>query len=136
MEDYIYIGKLDSSKIGAYKKLIITEDLILTYERLNNHIYKYHKNEYNEIKLYLDDIIKHPDYVIEDNRNIDTLIFLQHISKINKKARIVVRLATNKSQKIYNKNSIITLMRQRDKSWEQTLKNRGKIIYSKLDKIE
>ena len=136
MEDYIYIGKLDPSKLGAYKELIITEDLILTYERLNNHIYKYHKNEYDEIKLYLNDIIRHPDYVIEDNRNIDTLIFLQHISQINKKARIVIKLATNKDEKIYNKNSIITLMRQREKSWEQTLKNRGKIIYENLDKYE
>lgn len=136
MEDYIFIGKLDSSKLGAYKNLIITEDLILTYERLNNHIYKYHKNEYNEIKSYIIDIIRHPDYVIEDNKHTDTLIFLQHISKINKKARIVVKLATNKNDKMYNKNSIITLMRQRDKSWEQTLKNRGKIIYKKLDKSE
>ena len=40
------------------------------------------------------------------------------------------------NDKMYNKNSIITLMRQRDKSWEQTLKNRGKIIYKKLDKSE
>ncbi len=136
MEDYIYVGKLDSSKIGKYKNSIISEDLILTYERLNNHIYKYHKKEYDEIKLYLGNIIKNPDYVVEDNRNINTLIFLQHISEINKKARIVVKLATNKNDKIYNKNSIITLMRQRDKSWEQTLKNRGKIIYPNLDKSE
>jgi hypothetical protein len=136
MNEYTNIGKIDIKKIGKYKKKIITTELILTQERLNHHIYKYHEKEYIEIKSYIKYIIDNPDYILEDNKNIDTLIYLKHIEEINKKARVVIKLATNKNDKIYNKNSIITIMRQRDKSWEQTLKNRGTIIYKKLDKDE
>lgn len=136
MNEYTNIGKIDIKKIGKYKKKIITTELILTQERLNHHIYKYHEKEYIEIKNYIKYIIDNPDYILEDNKNIDTLIYLKHIEEINKKARVVIKLATNKNDKIYNKNSIITIMRQRDKSWEQTLKNRGTIIYKKLDKDE
>ena len=132
MNEYTNIGKIDIKKIGKYKKKIITTELILTQERLNHHIYKYHEKEYIEIKNYIKYIIDNPDYILEDNKNIDTLIYLKHIEEINKKARVVIKLATNKN----NKNSIITIMRQRDKSWEQTLKNRGTIIYKKLDKDE
>lgn len=131
MEEFINVGKIDIEKIGEYQEKIITEDVILTAERLNNHIFLYHREEYNQIKNYIQEIIKEPDYILEDNTHKDTLIFLKHIDSINKKARIVIRLATDKEEKIYNKNSIITIMRQRDKSWKQTLKNRGKIIYTK-----
>ena len=137
MEEYINIGTLEVNKIGKYKTKIITSEVILTNERLNNHIYIYHKDEYNQLKDYISDMISNPDYILEDSTHEDTLIFLKHVNEINKKARIVIKLATNKEDKIYNKNSIITIMRQRDKSWEQTLKNRGKIIFSKkLDKNE
>ena len=131
MRKYITIGNIDKEKIGKYKKLIITKKVILTEERLHNHILIYHKNEYYELKEYIKLIVEKPDIIIEDNSHLNTLIFLKDIKSINKKARVVVKLATDKYDKIYNKNSIITIMRQRDKSWEQTLKNKGKIIFSK-----
>lgn len=136
MEKYINIGEIDLNKIGEYGKKVITKETILTYERLNNHIFIYHKQEYEQLKDYIIQIVKEPDYILEDNAHADTLIYLKDIKEINKKARIVIRLATNKEDKVYNKNSIITIMRQREKSWHQTLKNRGKIIFEKLDKFE
>lgn len=136
MEEYINIGRIKKEYIGEYKNKVITEELILTYERLNKHILLYHEKEFYQLKDYIINVIEYPDLVIEDKNNMDTLIFLKHIEEINKKARIVVKLATNIREKVYNKNSIITIMRQRDKSWEQTIKNKGKIIYKKLDKNE
>lgn len=132
VKEYINIGKIDKEKIGKYKNRIITEDVILTYERLNNHILAYHKDEYYEIEKYVRDIIENPDIIIDDNAHIDTLIHLKHIKQINKKARIVIKLATNFEEENYTKNSVITIMRQRDKSWEQTIKNKGEIIYHKI----
>jgi len=97
----------------------------------------YHEKEYYQLQKYIINIILEPDIVIEDKENKDTLILLKHINEINKKARIVVKLATDYNDKIYNKNSIITIMRQRDKSWEQTVKNKGKVIFQKnVDKTE
>ena len=134
--NYIYIGEIDKNIIGSFSKTIITTSVILTYERLNSHILKYHNDEFMQIKPYLKSIVENPDYIIEDNMHNNTLIYLKHINEINKKARIVIKLATDSQDKIYNLNSIITIMRQRDRSWVQTINKRGKIIYSKLDKNE
>lgn len=132
MNKYINIGKIDKKMIGEYKTKIITEQVILTKERLENHVLIYHKEEYEQIKKYIRKIIESPDIILEDISHEDTLIFLKHILEIDKKARIVVKLATDPNNKIYNKNSIITIMRQRNKSWEQTLKNKGKIIFANI----
>ena len=113
---YISVGKINKNQVGNYKEKIITEDVILTQERLNTHILVYHREEY---------------YQIKDNSHIDTLIYLKHIQEIDKRARIVIKLATNRNEATYTKNSIITIMRQRDKSWEQTIKNRGRILFQK-----
>ena len=131
MKKYTIIGKLNVKLIGEYKTKIITNDVILTHERLNRHLLVYHSKDYKELKDYIQTIIEEPDYIIEDTLNIDTLIFLKNIEEINKKARVVIRLATKLNNKPYTKNSIITLMRQRDKSYLQTLKNKGKIIFVK-----
>ena len=129
MQEYIKVAKVDKNKIKPYDTKIITDEIILTYERLNNHILKYHKEEYYQIEKYMKDIIEDPDFIIEDNAHSNTLIFLKHIIAINKKARIVIKLAIDNEEKIYTKNSIITIMRQQDKCWNQTLKNRGRIIF-------
>ena len=105
MKKYIIIGKIDKNKIGNYKYKIITKTVILTYERLNNHILKYHENEYNQVKKYIKDIIEKPDIILEEYKRKDTMIFLKHIKQIDKKVRIVIKLATNKEERVYNKNS-------------------------------
>ena len=130
MKEYKFVGKLNLKLIAKYKNKINTDEVILTHERLE-HIYSYHSKDYEELKDYIKSIIEEPDYIIEDTANKDTLILLKNIIDINKKARIVIKLATEIDNKLYTKNSIITLMRQRDKSYLQTLNNKGKIIFDK-----
>ena len=130
LEEYEIIGKLNLKLIRKYKTKVITDEVILTYERLH-HLLSYHSKDYEELKDYIQDIIEEPDYILEDVANKDTLIFLKNIIEINKKARIVIKLAIKIANEPYTKNSIITLMRQRDKSYLQTLKNKGKIIFVK-----
>ena len=43
-----YITKLDRNKLEKYKKRLITEEVILTDERLYEHILLFHENEYKE----------------------------------------------------------------------------------------
>lgn len=40
----------------------------------------------------------------------------------------MIKLALGQDEE-HNKNSIITLMRLNERTWEQTIKNRGKIIW-------
>lgn len=123
-----YIGKINKDYIGKYKDKIITEDVVLTEERLNEHILIEHPKEYEQLKPYLKDIIERPDIILEDNRNKDTIILLKKIPDIEKNGRVVVKIAVAGDEK-HPKNSIITLMKLNDRTWKQTLKNRGNIIF-------
>ena len=125
-----YIGKLDKNKLGRYKNSIITEDVIVTSERLEGHILISHKKEYEQLLPYLKDIVENPDIIMEDNRNKDTIIVLKNISEIDKNGRVVIKIAVADDNR-HPKNSIITLMRLNDRTWKQTLKNRGSIIFKK-----
>lgn len=125
-----YITNLDKNKLGAYGELLITEEVVLTDERLNEHILIYHEKEYKELKPYIKSIIERPDYIIEDNKHEDTMIYLKEIEEIEKNGRVVIKLALGKDIK-HSKNSIITLMKLNKRTWRQTINNRGKIIWKK-----
>ena len=126
-----YIGKLDRNKIGKYSKIAMTDEVVLTDERFNEHILVKHLKEYQELKGYLKEIIENPDIILEDNRKEDTLIVLKQIPDIQKNGRIIVKIAVAKDEQ-HPKNSIITLMELNDRTWRQTLKNRGNIIFIKM----
>lgn len=134
-----YITKLDRNKLEKYKKRLITEEVILTDERLYEHILLFHENEYKELRPYLKSIIDNPDYIIEDNRHEETMIYLKQVKNIEKNGRVVIKLALGQDKE-HNKNSIITMMKLNNRTWKQTLRNRGKIIWKnknkKLDKNE
>lgn len=123
-----YIANLNKNILGAYKNKLITEEVILTDERLYQHILIYHNVEYKQFKPYLKDIIEKPDFIIEDNRHEATMIFLKQINEIGKNSRVVIKLALGQDEE-HCKNSIITLMKLNERTWEQTIKNRGRIIW-------
>lgn len=125
-----YITNLDKKKLGLYRKMLMTEEVILTEERLYEHILLYHEKEYKELRPYIKSIIKDPDYIIEDNRHEDTMIYLKEIANIEKNGRVVIKLALGKDKE-HSKNSIITLMKLNKRTWNQTINNRGKIIWKK-----
>lgn len=135
VEVLIYIGKINKDKLGKYKDKIITNDAILTNERLNEHIIVEHKKDYEQLKKYLKEIIENPDYIVSDKAHDTTIIFLKEIKVLNKLGRIVVKLALP-FDKEHPKNSIITLMRLNKRTWKQTLKNKGEIIFDKNNELE
>ena len=130
-----YITKLDKKKLGEYEKRVITEDVILTDERLYEHILLFHEDEYKQLRPYIKNIIENPDYIVEDNRHEDTMIYLKQIEDIGKNGRVVIKLALGQDEE-HNKNSIITMMKLNKRTWNQTIKNRGKIIWkNKIQKF-
>lgn len=129
------IAHIDIDKLGNYKDKLITDEVVLTDERLHNHILIVHKKDYEQLKDYLQEIIESPDFIIEDNRHINTMIYLKNIKKLGKYGRVVIKIALG-SDNEHSKNSIITLMRLNDRTWKQTINNRGKFIWKKLDKSE
>ncbi len=123
-----YITNLDRKKLGIYENKLITEAVILTDERLYEHILLYHEDEYKQLRPYIKRILENPDYIIEDNRHEGTMIYLKQIDEIEKNGRVVIKLALGQDKE-HNKNSIITLMRLNKRTWNQTIRNRGKIIW-------
>ena len=128
-----YIGNLDKEKLGNYKNKIITEKVIMTNERIE-HIQKRHPGDYEKYINYVPDIIKDPDYILEDKDNENTILMLKTIKDKEKNVQVVVKLITNIEDK--NKsNSILTFWNIRDRNYRSTIKN-NKIVYKKLDKNE
>ncbi len=119
-----YITKLDRNKLGEYGKMLITEEVILTDERLYEHILLFHEDEYKQLRPYIKNIIENPDYIVEDNRHMDTMIYLKQVKEIEKNGRVVIKLALGQDKE-HNKNSIITMMKLNKRTWKQTIKNRG-----------
>lgn len=88
-----YITNLDRKKLGTYENKLITEEVILTDERLYEHILLYHEEEYKQLRPHIKTIIENPDYIVEDNRHEDTMIYLKQIDDIGKNGRVVIKLA-------------------------------------------
>ena len=128
-----YIGKLDINKLGKYKNNIITDEVIITEERIK-HIKEHHPGDYENYSMYIQDIIKNPDYILNDNKNIDTILCMKTIKIVQKNIQVVIRLNTNKKD-IGKQNSILTLWKVKNKTYEQLIRNK-EIIWNCLDKDE
>ena len=127
------VGFLDKKKLGNYRYKIINSQVIITSERIQ-HIKKRHPGDYEEYIEYVYDIIKNPDYILEDKDNKDTILILKSILDNGKNIQIVIKLQTNK-QNNEKYNSILTFWHMRDRTYRQTIKN-NKIIFQKLDNNE
>lgn len=133
MEKVQYVGKLDKNKLGRYKDVIMTDEVILTDERVA-HIKEHHPGDYEEYGKYITTIIEDPDYILDDNKNLDTILLMKTIQEEQKNIQVVVRLNTNEDIK-GKQNSILTLWKVKTKTYNQMLRNK-KIIWEKLDKNE
>ena len=112
---------------------MVTTKVILTEERIV-HIENHHPGNYQNYNKYIEDIISNPDYIIDDNKNIDTIILLKTINEKKIHIQLVIRLNTISDEQ--NKyNSILTLWKVRYSTYRQILRNK-EIIWQNLDKEE
>lgn len=127
--EYVKIGKIDITLLKKYYN-IKTEQLIITKERIE-HINKKHRNDYNLYGKYMTEIIKYPDYILQDIENIDTVLYLKTIKELN--LQMVIKLQTENN--INKSNTVITFWHMRKRSYNQII-NKNRKIYEKLDKKE
>ncbi len=118
---FVIIGKLNKKILGQFyiKKFRV----VITHER-SQHIQNKHNLKLENFKKIMKEVIEHPDYILEDNKHIDTIILLKDIN--DKKYRLVIKLNVSNEEA---ENSIITFMKLNDRSYIQTIQNRGKILY-------
>ena len=128
------IGKIDVEKYGKVtSKKIITDQVVLTENRVQHIIERRGQGFYDEYSQYFCQIISDPDYIFKDERE-NTAIAAKTCVHNGAKINIVIRLAVEGENPIY-KNSIITAIRENNKRFAQRLRNNIP-VYKKVDKIE
>ncbi len=120
-----YIGKINKDIYKCVAEDIVTEDVIITEKQIE-HIKSRHPNDYERFGQYFNEIVSHPDYIIEANRP-DSALVLKEIHTNNEQFKAIVRIATSRDNPNY-KNSIITFMKIDDKEWKRLINNK-KILY-------
>lgn len=120
-----YIGKIDIEKFKNVSEEILTDEVIITDERVQ-HIKDRHPNHYEQYFKYMQEIISDPEYIIEANKP-KTALILKSFSVNGKHFKTVLRLVTPTDNKNF-KNSIITFMKISEKEWIRLIKNK-KILY-------
>jgi hypothetical protein len=103
-----------------------TDKVILRDERIE-HIKERHPEIVEIIKKYSKDIIENPDYILKDNKNIDTIWHIKEIDKNKINAVIKLSIKEKQEHKGYL-NSIITGYPITEKRLEKHL-SKLKILY-------
>ena len=123
----VTIGKIDKNIYKCISNDIVTDEVIITDERIQ-HIKDRHPNDYERFYNLLTDIVEHPQYIIETSKP-NTALILKEFSDGIEQFKTVLRLTTSTDNPNF-KNSIITFMKINDKEWSRMLRNK-KILYSK-----
>ncbi len=121
-----YVGKIDLEIYKCVTKDIITDEVIMTDERIR-HIKDHHPNDFERYQSYIALMLCEPDYILENEPN--TALVLKEFLEGEEKFRLVLRLETSCDNPEY-KNSVITFMKTNSKKWRQNLNNK-KILYSR-----
>lgn len=120
-----YIGKLDKNIYSCVTKDIITDEVIITDERIQ-HIKNHHPNDYEKYNEYIKLAVETPDYILEANKP-NTAFVLKTIKEDNINFEMILRIATSTDNQRY-KNSVITFLKVNDKKIKKYLRNK-KILY-------
>lgn len=128
------IGKIDIEKYqGVVSENIITDDVVLTNNRMEHIIERRGRDFYDEYRPLFGDIVSDPDYIFKDTRENTALVckcFFLKGATVN----IVLKLVVEEDNPDY-KNSIITAVKESKKRFEQRLRNNNP-LYKKVDKKE
>lgn len=120
-----YIGKINKNIYKCVTEDIVTEDVIITDERIN-HIKERHPNDFEKYCQYMNEMVSSPEFIIEANKPKSALI-LKSFADDDKQFKAVLRLVTS-SDNMDFKNSIITFMKINNQEWKRLIKNK-KILY-------
>lgn len=130
MKKYIRIGNVNKRIFNKIKIKLVTDEVVFTYERIE-HVNERRKKLYNEMKEILPDTLYNPDYIFKDwNNRENTLIFIKNIDN-DSKINIVIKIALENDKK-HSKNSIMTIIKIGQKTFDKILKNKKEsLLYEK-----
>ncbi len=128
------IGKIDIEKYQKVtEKTILTDEVIITNNRIEHIIERRGLYFYNEYKKYFSEIVFNPDYIFKDVRE-NTALVSKRINHNGNNINIVIKLVVEGENTNY-KNSIITVIKENEKRFAQRLRNNSP-FYRNIDNDE
>lgn len=125
MENVIYIGKLDRAIFEPIFGALLTDEVIITFERIS-HIKARHPNDFELYCEFLKSIVEKPDLILEANKP-NSAMLLKSIQSNGKSYKLIVRFLIPTDPTEY-KNSVITFQKVSEKRYK-TYKNSEKVLY-------
>ena len=121
------VGKIDRDIYKCITEDIVTDEVIITDNQMQ-HILDRHPEAYKEVINYLSDIIREPDFIIEDKHD-NTGLVIKKIKVEKEYAQMVLRICTSDDNPDY-KNSVISCWEISEKRLQNYLRNK-RILYKK-----
>lgn len=121
------VGKIDRDIYKCITEDIVTDEVIITENQMQ-HILDRHPDAYAEIIDYLSDIIRDPDFIIEDKHE-NTGLVIKRVELEKEYAQMVLRICTSDDNPNY-KNSVISCWEISEKRLQNYLRNK-RILYKK-----
>lgn len=106
----------------------MTDEVVITDNQIQ-HIIERHPEAYNNAIEFINKAIQEPDYIINDDKHINTGLVVKRISSEKEQLLLVLRMCTSRDPKEY-KNSIITSWSISEKRLQNYLRNK-EILYKK-----
>ena len=119
------IGYLDREKYRCMSEHLITNEVIITEERIQ-HIQERHPGEFARYVSYLKQIIEDPDYILEANKP-NTAVLLKEFEQQEERFKMILRIRVE-SDPVGYINSVQSFWYIGETTWRRTL-NHIKILY-------
>lgn len=114
------VGKISRDIYECITEDIITDEVIITDERIAHIIERRGQKFYDTYRDSFADIIRNPDYIFADKKN--TALVCKEFESDDKFVNIVLRIVVSTDNSDY-KNSIITAVGENRKRFQQRLRN-------------
>lgn len=114
------IGKIDKEIYSCISNDITTDEVVIMPERVQHIIERRGQEFYDKYCDKFIEVIVDPDYIFGENAN--TALVCKEYTEDNKYINIVLRLVLSSDNPGY-KNSIITVVGESDKRFQQRLRN-------------
>ena len=125
VSELAFIGRIDVEKYRCVTEDIVTDEVIITTERIQ-HIKDRHPDDYEKFAKYMEEIVQNPDYILEANKP-NTAFILKKVEEAGEHFELILRLKIS-SDPVEYKNSVMTFLKIAEKKWDKYLRNK-RILY-------
>lgn len=129
----LYVCKIDKDIFHCVTSEISSDTVVITEKQMLHILSSHPENEHRWILKELSEVVKFPDYILQDTHEAhihDTAIVMKRIERKGGGYRVIVRLATSNDES-GKQNSIITAFYISEKKWNKYLRNKV-ILYKRL----